>query len=108
MADIQRAFNGGLAGGADPVLFFAQTKPEVAAIELRYQNGESDRVTPVDGFVLIEIPPAHYPQGTRLVAAVALDQAGSAIDTEPFHPEDVGVYPCDKPVDLGYGVKACP
>jgi hypothetical protein len=107
-ADIQGAFNGGLAGGADPVLFFAQTKPEVAAIELRYQNGESDRVTPVDGFVLTEIPPAHYPQGTRLVAAVALDQAGSAIDTEPFHPEDVGVYPCDKPVDLGYGVKACP
>jgi hypothetical protein len=108
MADIPSALNGGLSGGADPILFFAQTKPDVAAIELRYQKGESERLTPVDGFVLAEITPAHYKLGTRLVAAVALDRNGNAIDTQRYEPQDVGVYPCRTPTDLGYGVKACP
>jgi hypothetical protein len=108
MADIPEALNGGISGGANPVLFFAQTKPNVAAVELRYQNGQTQRLTPVDGFVLAEIPPAHYEPGTRLVAAVALDQSGNAISTQPYQPQDVGVYPCQKPIDLGYGAKACP
>ena len=55
--------NGGLSGGADPILLFLQTKPDVAAVELRYQNGDSERVMPVDGFVLTEITRAHYAQG---------------------------------------------
>jgi hypothetical protein len=108
LSEIPGAFNGGLAGGADPILFFAQTKSEVAALEFRYQDGESDRVTPVDGFVLTEITPDHYAQGSRLETVVALDKDGNTIDTEPFHPEEMGVYPCEKPVDLGYGAKECP
>jgi hypothetical protein len=100
--------NGGLNGGADPILFFAQVKADVAALELRYQDGESERLTPVEGFVLGEIPPAHYKLGTRLTAAVALDSKGKAIYTEHYRPQDVGVYPCEKPTNLGYGVTACP
>jgi hypothetical protein len=100
--------NGGLSGGADPVLFFAQTKPEVAAVELRYQNGESERLTPVDGLVLAEITPAHYERGTRLVTVVALDRSGRTIYTQRQEPDAVGVYPCRVPKSLGYGLKACP
>lgn len=108
MTAIPSALNGGLSGGADPVLFFAEAKPDVAAVELRYQNGETERLTPVDGFVLAEITPAHYKLGTRLEAAVALDQSGKTIDTQRYEPRGVGVYPCKTPTNLGYGVKACP
>jgi hypothetical protein len=100
--------NGGLSGGADPILLFLQTKPDVAAVELRYQNGDSERVMPVDGFVLTEITTAHYAQGRRLASAVALDRSGSTLDTERFDPQSMGVYPCRTPKKLGYGVSACP
>jgi hypothetical protein len=108
MTDIPSALNGGLSGGADPVLFFAEAKSDVATVELRYQDGETERLTPVDGFVLAEITPAHYKLGTRLVAAVALDQGGKTIDTQRYQPRAFGVYPCQTPTNLGYGVKACP
>jgi hypothetical protein len=108
MTDIPSALNGGLSGGADPVLFFAEAKPDVATVELRYQDGETERLTPVDGFVLAEITPAHYKLGTRLVAAVALDQGGKTIDAQRYQPRAFGVYPCQTPTNLGYGVKACP
>jgi hypothetical protein len=100
--------NGGLRGGADPVLFFAQTKPDVATVELRYQSGERERLTPVEGFVLTEITPAHYKQGTRLLAVVGLDKSGNVISTEREYPHGMGVYPCQTPKKLGYGVTACP
>jgi len=102
------ALNGGLNGGAQPVLYFAETKPDVATVELLYQNGATERLTPVDGFVLTEIPPAHYKPGTRLVTVVALDRDGKAIHTERQDPQGPGVYPCQKPKKLGYGVTACP
>lgn len=101
------AFGGGLLGGAHRILFFGQAKPEVAAVELRYQNGESERLTPIDGFLLHEVTPAHYKPGTRLVAAVALNRSGKAISTQRFRPQETGVYPCKKPVNRGYGVKTC-
>ena len=101
-------FNGGMSGGKSRILFFGQAKPEVATVELRYQNGESERLTPIDGFLLHEITPAHYEHGTRLVAAVALGQSGKAIVTQHFQPQESGLYPCKKPIDRGYGVKECP
>src|SRR5205807_9599053 len=57
------AFGGGLLGGAHRILFFGQAKQEVAAVELRYQNGQREQLTPIDGFVLHEITPAHYKRG---------------------------------------------
>lgn len=77
-------------------------------IELRYQNGDTERLTPVEGFVLHEVTPTHYRPGTRLVAAVGLDQSGKEIFTQSFQPQQAGVYPCDNPIDRGYGVKTCP
>jgi len=100
--------NGGTSGGAAPLLFFDQAKPQVATIVLRYQDGESEHLTPTEGFVLHEITPAHYKRGARLVAALALDRSGHPIYTQRFRPQEWGVYPCKKPVDRGYGVKTCP
>jgi len=102
------ALNGGLNGGAQPVLYFAETKADVARVVFRYQNGATERLTPVDGFVLTEIPPAHYKLGTRLVTVVARDRDGKAIYTERQNPRSLGVYPCQTPKKLGYGVTACP
>jgi hypothetical protein len=102
------AFGGGLLGGSSRILFFGQTKPQVAFVELRYQNGESERLRPVDGFVLHEITPAHYKRGTRLVQAVAFDRSGKTILTQRFRPQEPAVYPCKKPVNRGYGMKMCP
>ncbi|HXJ48167.1 MAG TPA: hypothetical protein VNF91_03275 [Candidatus Acidoferrum sp.] len=80
--------------------FFALVKPVVATVELRYQNGERERLTPLDGFVLHDITPAHWKPGTRLVAALALNQSGKTIYTQRFpHPQEPGVYPCKKPIN---------
>lgn len=84
-----RALNGGLFGP----FFFGELKPEVAAIELRYQGGESERLTPVDGFVLERIARAHWKLGARLVTAIALDRGGKPISTEHFDPRLPGQYP---------------
>jgi hypothetical protein len=100
-------FSGGLYGGGNRILFVGQSKPDVATIELRYQNGQSERLTPIDGFVVHDITSAHYKRGTRLVDAVALDRSGNAILTQRFQPRD-RIYPCKKPINRGHGVKTCP
>jgi hypothetical protein len=102
------AFQGGMSGGSDPILFFGQAKPGVSVVELRYQDGTSERLTPIDGFVLHEITPAHYRRGTRLVAALAFGRSGKRLVTDRYRPNAPGVYPCKKPIDRGYGVKMCP
>jgi hypothetical protein len=58
-------------------VYFAEVKPDVAAVELRYRNGDSERFTPTDGFVLHEMQ-----HDTGLVAAVGLDRSGNAIYTQ--------------------------
>ena len=80
--------------------FFALAKPAVATVELRYQNGKRERLTPIDGFVLHQLGPAHWKRGTRLVAAVALNRNGKALSTERFlDPDAPGWYPCKKPIN---------
>lgn len=64
------AINGGGANG----MYFAQVKPSIATIELHFRNGDRERLTPVDGFVLHKIE-----SGTPLVAAVGLDRSGKVI-----------------------------
>ena len=62
--------------GTDGV-YFAQVKPGIATIELRYQNGASERVRPTDGYVLHELEP-----DARLAEVIGLDQTGRAIFTQ--------------------------
>jgi hypothetical protein len=101
-------FAGGLTIGTRRVLFFAQAEPRVTSIELHYQNGSIERVTPAKGFVLHEITSAHYALRARLTKAVALDASGKILQTQSFQPQSPGVYPCSKPIARGYGVKSCP
>jgi hypothetical protein len=102
------SFVGELNGGAHRVLFFGQATPGVATVVLRYQNGTSERLTLVDGFVLHEITPDHYKRGTRLVTAVALNRSGKRISTQRFQPQRPGGYPCKKPINKGHGAHICP
>jgi hypothetical protein len=101
-------FGGSLSAGSSRVLFFGQATPDVATVELRYQNGEGERLTPIDGFVLHELGPAHWKPGTRLVAAVALNRRGKTLSTQRIDTQSHGLYPCKKPINRGYGVRSCP
>jgi hypothetical protein len=107
----QPVFSGGLYGGlrshSNRVVFAGQTKPEVATVELRYENGERERLTPINGLVVHDIDPAHFRLGARLLAAVALNRSGKAIVTQPFQPKDPYTYPCKKPTNVGHGVQKC-
>lgn len=98
---------GGLSGGK-PVLVKTEVLPSVATVELRYEDGAVQKLTPVDGFVLAEVPPAHYERGHRLVETIALDAAGRVLRRQRFDPSFPGVYPCEEPIDIGRGAKACP
>jgi hypothetical protein len=102
------AFAGGLSIGMRRVLFFAEAKPAVTEIELRYQNGAREMLTPKDGFVLVEIPPLHYKPGTRLASAIGLNSAGRTLSRQNFQPQRPGVYPCKTPIARGYGITSCP
>jgi hypothetical protein len=101
------AFEGGVGVGTR-MDFFGLAKPAVARVELLYQNGERERLKPIDGFVLHELRPAHWKPGTRLVAAVAHNRSGKAISTERFQTQATGVYPCKTPIVGSDGVKTCP
>jgi hypothetical protein len=96
----------GIAGGG-LVLFEGQVRSDVADVELHYEDGDVERLEPVDGFVLYDIPKAHYARGHRLVLAIARGRDGTALDRQHYRPDTTGVYPCEKPVDIGLGVKAC-
>jgi hypothetical protein len=98
----------GLSIGTRRVLFWAQLKPVVAEVELRYQDGTVEHVKPVDGFILHEVGPSHYAPGHRLKTAVGLDAQAAVVASHPFTPNAHGTYPCEKPVARGYGVKSCP
>lgn len=69
----ESAVNG---GGADGI-YFAQVKPGIATVELRFRNGTSERLTPRNGFVLHELAP-----GAKLRATVGLDRQGRTVFTQ--------------------------
>jgi len=99
LSESNSVFEGGLSVGGTRMLLFALAKPAVARVELLYQNGERERLKPIDGVVLHELKPAHWKPGTRLVAAVAHNRSGKAISTEQFQAQSPGVYPCKEPTN---------
>jgi hypothetical protein len=79
------AVNGGVYGNGS--VYFAQVKPDVATIELRFQNGRTERLKAVDGFVLSAIAPEQgETTNTRLVAAAGLDRNGKVLGTQNLRP----------------------
>lgn len=99
---------GGGVGGGRPVIYWGKVRPEVAVVELRFEDGTRKRLEPVEGFLLAEIGPEHYPRGRRLLESVALSSDGRVLARNEHRPDQTGVYPCDEPVDIGRGVMACP
>jgi hypothetical protein len=95
-------------GGGGLVLFQGQVRADVSLVELHYESGEVERLRPVEGFVLHDISSEHYPRGRRLVLVVARASDGTVLDRQRYRPDTTGVYPCEEPVDIGLGVKACP
>ncbi len=98
----------GVHGGSKHVLLAGLVRADVAIYELRYENGEVERVEPVESFVLHQITPRHYARGHRLELIRALDRNGAVLARQTIRTDAPGVYPCEKPVDIGHGVRACP
>lgn len=90
------------------VLLTGEVNTDVTAVELSFEDGTSERITTKHGFVLTEIPAAHYRQGHRLVRAIAIDPSGRILGRQEFDPKSPGLYPCKRPKDFGYGVLRCP
>ena len=84
--------------------------PEVATVELRYEDGTRTALKPVNGFLLYVIPPAHYALGHRLESLAWLDAAGRETATRSFDTKRPGIYPCKEADEkkLDYGVRICP
>jgi hypothetical protein len=79
------AINGGVYGNGS--LYFAQVKPNIAALELHFQNGRSERLTPVDGVVGAAVISGNAGAATaRLVSAVGFDRNGNVLDTQHLRP----------------------
>lgn len=64
--------NGGDLNG----VYFAQVKPNVATVELRYRDGRTQRLKPVDGFVFHAVP-------STPVSVLGLSPNGETIYTQP-------------------------
>jgi hypothetical protein len=94
--------------GGETVLLQGRVRSDVAVIELRYQDGDVERIEPVEGFVLHEIPSRHYAPGTRLELEIAYDRDGRELGRHAMPADSRGVYPCDEPVDQGHGLLMCP
>jgi hypothetical protein len=95
-------------GGGNRVVISGVVSDDVARYRLSYQDGAVEQVEPVEQVILHEIPPSHYPRGKRLERVDALAADGKLIAHRKVTTDFPGVYPCEKPVDQGYGVMACP
>jgi hypothetical protein len=95
-------------GGAAFVLLAGAVREDVATYELRYEDGAVERLHPVEGFIMHEIPSSHYARGHRLELVIARARDGHELARQAQPARATGVYPCEKPVDIGHGVRACP
>jgi hypothetical protein len=99
---------GGLSHGTGVTGFDAQLKPDVARVVLRFQDGASLTLRPVQGHVLYNIPKAHWPRQHRLFEADAYNANGHKLATQKFDPHQIGLYDCTKTIPIGAGQRACP
>jgi hypothetical protein len=100
----------GVQGGGPVVNVCCAVAEGVAAVELRYEDGEREQLEPVDGFLLHVISPAQYEIGHRLERIAWLDAAGGEVGSRSVDPTLRGVYPCDPEdrIELGFGETICP
>jgi hypothetical protein len=101
--------NLGVQGGSSIVVLCCEAGERTAAVELRYEDGDSLRLDTVDGFLLYEVPPEHHALGHRLTELVGYDATGRELERRSLEPSR-GVYPCrdEDELDLGFGLSICP
>jgi hypothetical protein len=93
-------------GGSSHIIATGVFRANVARVEARFQDGDRIELVPKEGYLIWPIPSRHYPPGHRLEEAVGFDAGGHVL--VKYRLNTTGLYPCDKPKDLGYGVSACP
>jgi hypothetical protein len=95
-------------GGAAFVLLAGLVREDVATYELRYKDGATARLHPVEGLIMYEIPPRHYARGHRLALLIARGRDGHVLARQAIPDRAPGVYPCKRPVEIGGGNTVCP
>jgi hypothetical protein len=95
-------------GGATFVLLAGLVRKDVATYELRYRDGATERLHPVDGFIMYEIPPSHYAPGHRLELVIARARNGHVLAEQAIADRARGVYPCKRGIHIGGGNTVCP
>ena len=109
LGQIEDPFSLGLGNaGTHVTLGGDRVGANVARVEARFQDGDRVELVPREGYLIWPIPSRHYPLGHRLEELVAFDAGGTAVARQRVSTTENGLYPCEKPKDLGYGVSACP
>lgn len=96
----------GISSG-NRVVLTGHLRDDVASVRLRYEDGTVELAELVQHVLIHEIPPSQYPQGRRLELMQALDADRVVLEQRRLR-DTPGLYPCEKPVDHGHGVMACP
>ena len=60
-------------------LFQGRFAPQVASVEIAYADGDTTRLTPVEGHVLYEVPARHMTPSRRATTITTYDRAGVAL-----------------------------
>lgn len=109
---LPRSVTWGISQGGGRGRRFVLLEGEVPAasstVELRFEDGEVVRIKPVEGSYLYDVPSAHFLPGHRLKLIVALDSQSREIARKRIDTTTQGMYPCDEPIDAGYGLEICP
>jgi len=58
---------------------YGRVRSNVDSVELRYRDGASETVNPVDGILLHAVPAPHAREGHRVTLAIARDAEGAAL-----------------------------
>lgn len=61
-----------------------RVRSDVDSVELRYRDGASETVNPVDGFLLHAVSARHARDGYRVTLAIARDAEGAALGRQPL------------------------
>ena len=96
-----------LVTGARPVLVWGPVPQGATSIELRFQDGSIQSLTPIKGWALAVIPERRYAAGHRLQRITAKAASGRVIASQPISTVDAN-YPClARGKGNGHGSKVC-
>jgi|SRR5450830_21581 len=96
------------AGGSSQVALGDRVGAGVARVEARFEDGDKVELVPKEGYLIWPIPSRHNSRGHRLEELVAFDASGEVIARQRVSTTERGMYPCEKPKDVGGVQGLCP